>query len=105
MGMKYLKVYNDINEESVRFENFKTNVGIIRATNAKNLTYKLGVNQFADLTQDEFAATYTGLKPERLWSDLPRLGTHEYSGAALASSLDYARSGDSLQCANWRYAS
>jgi hypothetical protein len=90
---KYGKVYNGIDEESVRFGNFKANIGIIRATNARNLTYKLGVNQFADLTQDEFAATYTGLKPESLWSDLPRLGTHEYSGAALASSVDWTTKG------------
>ena len=51
------------------------------------------MNLFADLTQDEFAATYTGLKPESLWSDLPRLGTHEYSGAALASSVDWTTQG------------
>ena len=30
---KYGKVYNGIDEESVRFENFKTNIGIIRASN------------------------------------------------------------------------
>ena len=36
---KYGKVYNGIDEESVRVENFKANVGIIRATNAKNLTW------------------------------------------------------------------
>ena len=51
------------------------------------------MNQFADLTQDEFAATYTGLKLESLWSDLPRLGTNEYSGAALASSVDWTTQG------------
>ena len=52
---------------------------------------KLGVNQSVDLTQDEFTATHTGLKPENLWSDLPRLETHEYSGAALASSMDWTK--------------
>jgi len=89
----YGKVYNGINEEAVRFGNFKSNVEIIRATNARNLSFSLGVNEFADLTQDEFAATYTGLKPAALWTGLPRLGTHEYNGAPLASSVDWTTQG------------
>jgi len=89
----YGKVYNGINEESVRFGNFKSNVDIIRATNARNLSFSLGVNEFADLTQDEFAATYAGLKPAALWTGLPRLGTHEYNGAPLASSVDWTTQG------------
>merc|ERR1712122_394899 len=48
---------------------------------------------FTDLTQDEFAATYTGLKPATLWTGLPRLGTHEYNGAPLASSVDWTTQG------------
>ena len=91
--MKYGKVYNGIDEESVRFANFKANVDIIAATNAKNLTYSLGVNEFADLTSDEFAATYTGLKPASLWSGLPRLGMFEYDGADLPSSVDWTTQG------------
>ena len=61
------------------FANFKANINIIHATNARNLTYKLGVHQFAGQTQEEFAATYTRLKPESLWRDLPSLGTHEFA--------------------------
>merc|ERR1712107_924155 len=91
--MKYGKVHGGIDEESVRFANFKANVDIIVATNAKNLTYFLGVNEFADLTSDEFAATYTGLKPASLWSGLPRLGTFEYDGADLPSSVDWTTQG------------
>ena len=45
------QVYNGINEELVWFENFKSNIEIIWATNAGNLTYTLGINEFADLTQ------------------------------------------------------
>ena len=33
------------------FENFKSNTEIIWATNAGNLTYTLGINELADLTQ------------------------------------------------------
>ena len=45
------QVYNGTNEELVWFENFKSNTEIIWATNAGNLTYTLGINEFADLTQ------------------------------------------------------
>ena len=48
------------------FANFKANINIIHATNARNLTYKLGVHHFAGQTQEEFAATYTRLKPGSL---------------------------------------
>ena len=91
--MKYGKVYNGIDEESVRSENFKANVDIIVATNAKNLTFSLGVDEFADLTPDEFAATSTELKPASLWSGLPRVGTFEYDGADLPSSVDWTTQG------------
>merc|ERR1712012_818369 len=90
---KYGKVYNGINEDAVRFGIFKANVDVIYATNARNLTFSLGVNEFTDLTQEEFAASYTGLKPASLWSGLPRLSTHEYNGAPLASSVDWTTQG------------
>ena len=43
-------------EESLRFGVFKANVDIIHAANNKSASYTWGVNQFADLTADEFAA-------------------------------------------------
>ena len=46
-----MQVYNGINEELVWFEHFKSNIEIIWTTNAGNLTYTLGINEFADLTQ------------------------------------------------------
>merc|ERR550514_2444003 len=59
-----------------------------------NLSYTLGVNQFADLTTDEFAAQYTGLKkPEKMWGDLPYLGRDTYSGAAFADSVHWTTKG------------
>merc|ERR1711979_168879 len=45
-------------------------------------------------TADEFAAQYTGLKkPENMWGDLPYVGRHNYSGAALADSVDWTTKG------------
>ena len=65
----------------------------IWAINARNLTFALGVNEFADLTKDEFVVTYSGLKPASAWSSLPRLGMHEYDGAPLAMSVDWTTLG------------
>ena len=68
--------------------NSQSNIETIWAINARNLTFALGVNEFADLTKDEFARTYSGLKPASAWSSLPRLGMQEYDGAPLATSVD-----------------
>ena len=51
-----------------------------------------------DQTQDEFAATYLALQPESLWSELPHLGTREYSGVALASSVCWTTRGVVTLC-------
>ena len=73
--------------------NSQSNIETIWAINARNLTFALGVNEFADLTKDEFVATYSGLKPASAWSSLPRLGMHEYDGAPLATSVDWTTLG------------
>ena len=51
------------------------------------------MKEFADLTPDEFAATYTGLEPASSWSGLPRWGTFEYDGAELLSAVDWTTQG------------
>merc|ERR1712193_82826 len=53
-----------------------------------------GVNAFTDLTSDEFVNMYTGLKqPAAPWGELPYLGRHNYSGAALSASVDWTSKG------------
>jgi len=81
-------------EEGKRFEIFKSNVDTIESVNAQNLSYKLGVNVFADLTSEEFAAQYMGFKkPDQVWENLPYLGRQNYSGKPLASSVDWTTKG------------
>jgi len=88
------KFYNGDDEEAKRYEIFKANVDFIHDTNAQELSYKLGVNQFADLTAEEFGQAYTGFKqPATMWGDLPYLGRHNYSGNALADSVDWTTKG------------
>jgi hypothetical protein len=51
----YQKKY-DLNSEEglMRYKIFKTNLKYIQESNSKNLSYKLGLNHFADLIDEEF---------------------------------------------------
>lgn len=52
---KFGKTYDDVEEER-RFGIFKDNLKIIEEHNAKNLSWTMGVTQFADMTPFEFTA-------------------------------------------------
>ena len=55
-----------VDEVHVRFANFKANVDLVAAHNAKaaahTSSYKLAVNQFADMSKEDFRAKYLGFK-------------------------------------------
>ncbi|KAJ3696646.1 hypothetical protein LUZ61_000351 [Rhynchospora tenuis] len=58
------RVYESEAEKSKRFDIFKANYEYIQEKNREpSLTYTLGLNEFADLTNDEFVARYTGALP------------------------------------------
>ncbi|XP_038688831.1 zingipain-2-like [Tripterygium wilfordii] len=58
---KHGRSYNSITERVNRFYIFKDNYEYIENFNkAKNKTFKLGINAFSDLTNDEFLAMYAG---------------------------------------------
>jgi KDEL-tailed cysteine endopeptidase len=63
--VEYGRVYKDTAEKALRFEVFKDNVAFIESFNAGNTKFWLAVNQFADLTTDEFRASKAnkGFKP------------------------------------------
>jgi C1A family cysteine protease len=51
----FQKEYNLASEEGMkRYKIFKQTVKFIEETNSQSLSYKLGINQFSDLTNDEF---------------------------------------------------
>uniref|UniRef100_A0A0D9WBW5 Uncharacterized protein n=1 Tax=Leersia perrieri TaxID=77586 RepID=A0A0D9WBW5_9ORYZ len=60
---KYRKAYASFEEKVRRFEVFKENLKHIDEINKKVSSYWLGLNEFADLTHDEFKSTYLGLTP------------------------------------------
>merc|ERR1719290_41386 len=60
---KHGKVYASRSEEEHRFEIFKMNYeAAIQHNKAAISTFTRGINQFSDLTKDEFKASYLGLK-------------------------------------------
>lgn len=55
---QYGKVYKNAKEREKRFGIFKENVNYIEVSNSVgNKSYKLGINEFADLTNHEFVAS------------------------------------------------
>jgi C1A family cysteine protease len=88
---KYGKSYASEEEEQQRLKIFIANYNFIESENAMNRPYTLGINVFADQSREEFTGTHLGLSPPRTM--LPHLGTHKYSGAALADSVDWVAKG------------
>ncbi|CAI9100724.1 OLC1v1037885C2 [Oldenlandia corymbosa var. corymbosa] len=51
---RYGKSYATVDEIKMRFEIFRDNLRMIKSHNRKGLSYTLGVNEFADMTWEEF---------------------------------------------------
>ncbi|KAL6657662.1 hypothetical protein ACP70R_005442 [Stipagrostis hirtigluma subsp. patula] len=100
----YNRTYATAGERRRRFEVYRRNMEYIEATNRRGgLSYELGENQFADLTGEEFRATYTmppREAPRELISTLAgaagegRNGSYSAAAAgAVPSSIDWRSKG------------
>lgn len=88
------RVYKDAMEKDRRLQIFKDNVEFIESfNNAGNKSYKLGINQFADQTNEEFRALRNGFRPSktRMLSDEASF-MYENIGA-VPSSIDWRKKG------------
>ncbi|KAK6149162.1 hypothetical protein DH2020_016687 [Rehmannia glutinosa] len=107
--VRYGRVYKDNEERVIHFKIFKDNVEFIEAFNeAGTRSYKLGINAFADQTNDEFKAARNGLKVHKL----PKITSFRYENmSALPSSMDWRKKGavtpikDQGQCGScWAFS-
>ncbi|CAL5346165.1 unnamed protein product [Camellia sinensis] len=94
MDGRYGRVYQDSAEKERRFKIFTENVGFIESFNrAGTQSYKLGINQIADLTNEEFKASRNGYKmSSRLRSSTVTPFRYE-NVSAMPSSMDWRKKG------------
>ena len=87
--VQYGKVYKDSLEKEKRLNIFKQNVEYIEGFNsAGNKPYKLGVNQFADLTNEEF--TSRNRFKGHMCSSITRTPSFKYENVTdVPSSVDW----------------
>ncbi|EXC36678.1 KDEL-tailed cysteine endopeptidase CEP1 [Morus notabilis] len=90
---RYGRTYKDDSEKEKRFQIFKSNVEYIESVNkAGNKPYKLGINEFADQTNEEFRASRNGYKR----SPIPRPINPSFryeSVTKVPSSVDWRKKG------------
>lgn len=91
---KFGKSYSH-DEEFSRRTIFDNNVAFITAENAKGNSFTLGINDFSDLSDTEFAEQKTGHKKHKdVFDGLPFLGNHSWDeNAPLADSMDWVTKG------------
>ena len=72
-----------------RFMAFAENYEYIQRENAKGHSYKLGLNEFSDMSMDEFKVSKLGMMPGSIWGNVPSGGVHKVSNASLPKSVDW----------------
>lgn len=90
------KTYKDAEEKEARFNTFANNYRFISVENAKGHRYTLRVNDFADMTADEFQTTHGGLlvpSLEQRWNGLTYLGRHQRRNVSLPTDVDWRSKG------------
>lgn len=96
---KHGRAYNALGEKERRFEIFKDNVRFIDAHNAEadagHHSFRLGLNRFADMTNEEYRAVYLGTRPAG-HRRKARFGSDRYrynAGEELPESVDWRDKG------------
>jgi len=87
--LAYKKVYTSASEESFRFATFLENYYTIIQHNAQDKSVTLGLNEFSDLTSEEFARFYTGLLPKQTFD----AETFVFNTEDLPASIDWRAKG------------
>lgn len=76
---KHSRLYGSLEEETLRFQIYKSNIIKIAEHNARanagEFTFVLGANEFSDLSQDEFQSLYLGTVVSKTQNNLKSLPT------------------------------
>jgi len=93
--MSFMKKYGKkypYEEISDRFKAFRANMDMIQSHNAEEAGYTMALNEFADMTWDEFRGTYKGYN-HRDNQYLRSQNKHVHSGQKAANSIDWREKG------------
>lgn len=91
----YGRQYKDMEEKEKRYNIFKANVEYIDFVNSAGIKpYKLGVNEFADLTNDEFNAAYAGYRSPSKTTTSNTITSFRYENVtSIPPSMDWRKKG------------
>lgn len=92
-ALKHNKTYGSIFEQDYRRSVFDANVLRIRAHNSGNVTWRMGLNKFADLTSREFRKRYIKGAFKRSYNYFNNVNLHTSNITALPSSVDWTAHG------------
>ncbi|GAA0175829.1 cysteine protease [Lithospermum erythrorhizon] len=89
------KIYETIEEKLHRFEIFKENLKHIDERNKEITEYWLGLNEFSDLTHEEFKKMYLGLKVDenKIPQESKEFSYRDVDVEALPKSVDWRKKG------------
>jgi len=92
---QYGRTYKDQEEKEKRQAIFKKHLQFIEDFNASgNRTFKLGINQFSDLTDDEFIQSHTGyLASKQVKSRRNASLSQQYPSGDVPESIDWVEKG------------
>ncbi|KAL2458501.1 Senescence-specific cysteine protease SAG12 [Abeliophyllum distichum] len=91
---KYGRVYKDNAEKAMRFKIFKENVEFIESfNNAGTRPYKLGINEFADMRNEEVCASRNGYKMSSQQKSYKATSFKYENVTVLSSSIDWRSKG------------
>lgn len=91
---RYGRVYKDEAEKEIRFMIFKDNVEFIESFNKDGKkAYKLGINEFADQTNEEFQASRNGYKLKSNQKSSQSMPFRYENVTAVPSSIDWRKKG------------
>ena len=98
--MTHGKQYNALGEKDRRFEIFKDNLRFVDEHNAAadkgEHSFRLGMNKFADLTNEEYRSMYLGVKPGENRPKRVGVRSDRYkvnAGESLPDSVDWREKG------------